>query len=173
MGEAEAVYKLIPSMTLKKSNVACQWVSIGRKEDRSRRWKQASEKELESGRPLTKLIGHEGLWYEQQDMWSKYLRRPKDSLGDICFAQFAKMYTSSCKVNSFQENSCHDQDKEEAEYEDEIDDGYNTDDIEVEENDDKFNYVMTHRNNYKEGKKLPDYIKLDDPYRGEPHMMRK
>ena len=37
MGEAEAVYKLIPSMTLKKSNVACQWVSLGSREERSRR----------------------------------------------------------------------------------------------------------------------------------------
>ena len=34
MGEAEAVYKLLPSMTLKNSNVACQWVSLGRKEER-------------------------------------------------------------------------------------------------------------------------------------------
>ena len=83
------------------------------------------------------------------------------------------MYTSTCKVNSVQEESGHDQDKEEEEYDNDIDDGYNTDDNEVEENDDKFNYVMTHRNNYKEGKKLPEYIKLDDPYPGEPHLMRR
>ena len=36
MGEAEAVYKLLPSMKLKDSNVTCQWVTIGRREDRSR-----------------------------------------------------------------------------------------------------------------------------------------
>ena len=34
MGEAEAVYKLIPSMTLKQSNITCQWVSLGKKEER-------------------------------------------------------------------------------------------------------------------------------------------
>ena len=81
-------------MTLKKSNVACQWVSLGSREERSRRWKHATEKDIESGRPLTKIMGHEGLWYEQRDMWSKYLRRPRESLGEMCFAQFAKMYTS-------------------------------------------------------------------------------
>ena len=64
MGEAEAVYKLIPNMTLKKSNVACQWVSLGRIEERSSRWKKATGKEEKSGRPLIKLIGHEGLWYQ-------------------------------------------------------------------------------------------------------------
>ena len=42
MGEAEAVYRLLPSMTLKKSNVACQWVSLGPKEERSSRWKKAT-----------------------------------------------------------------------------------------------------------------------------------
>ena len=35
MGEAEAVYRLLPSMTLKKSNVACQWMSLGPKQERS------------------------------------------------------------------------------------------------------------------------------------------
>ena len=49
MGEAEAVYKLLPGMTLKKSNVACQWVSLGSKEERSSRWKKANEIEQESG----------------------------------------------------------------------------------------------------------------------------
>jgi hypothetical protein len=54
--------------------------------------------------------------------------------------------------------------------EDEVDedDGYATDDA-----DDKFNYVMTHRNNAKNGAKVPDYIVLSDPYPGEPRMMQK
>ena len=33
MGEAEAVYKLLPAMNLKRSNVACQWVSLGTKKE--------------------------------------------------------------------------------------------------------------------------------------------
>ena len=103
MGEAEEVYKLLPNMTLKKSNVACQWVSLGRKEERTSRWKRATEKMEDTGRPLTKLVGHEGLWYEQQDMWSKYLRRPIDTLRNMCFAQFAKMYSSYSHAKSEEE----------------------------------------------------------------------
>ena len=40
MGEAEAIYRLLPSMLLKKSNVVCQWVSLGTKDERSSRWKK-------------------------------------------------------------------------------------------------------------------------------------
>ena len=43
MEEAEACYRLLPSMLLKKSNVACQWLSLGSKEDRSSRWRKATE----------------------------------------------------------------------------------------------------------------------------------
>ena len=68
MGEAEACYRLLPSMLLKKSNVTCQWVNLGSKEDRSSRWRKASEEDLISERPLIQLNGHEGYWFEQQDM---------------------------------------------------------------------------------------------------------
>ncbi len=112
MGEAEAIYKLIPSMTLKQSNVTCQWVSLGRKEERSKGWKRASEKECKSGKILINIKDHEGMWYEQQDMWSKYLRRPLDSLKDLCFAQFAKMYTSAGRSIQDEEHMCHDKDEE-------------------------------------------------------------
>jgi hypothetical protein len=88
MGHAEATYKLIPSMTLKNSNVTCQWVSLGPKEERSSRWKKANEDQLKAGMKVIELQDHEGFWYEQQDMWNKYLRRPA-MLENICFAQFA------------------------------------------------------------------------------------
>ena len=162
MGEAEAVYKLLPSMTLKKSNVACQWVSLGCKEDRSSRWKKVTE-ETESDRPLTKLLGHDGMWYEQQDMWSKYLRRPMETLREMCFAQFAKMYRSYTKAKQDEEI---DVDAKQGDDNVEDDDGYCTDDP-----DDKFNYVMTHKD--EKGKKIPECIVLKDPYPGEPRMMIK
>ena len=112
----------------------------------------------DSERPLTKLVGHEGLWYEQQDMWSKYLRRPMNTLWNMCFAQFAKMYSSYSHTKA-------EEDRNEMEKENEVDedDGYDTDDGE-----DKFNYVMTYKNDYKHGSKLPEYIVLSDTYPGEP-----
>ena len=88
MGHAEATYKLIPSMTLKNSNVT--------------RWKKATEDQLKAGMKVIELQDHEGLWFEQQDMWSKYLRRPA-VLGNICFAQFARMYRTGTKSKSDEE----------------------------------------------------------------------
>ena len=165
MGEAEAVYKLLPSMTLKKSNVACQWVSLGRKEERTSRWKRATENEIKSGRPMTKLLGHEGLWYEQQDMWSKYLRRPMDTLRELCFAQFGKMYRS-CSQSKSEEYA--EENEKENEVDEGDDDGYHSGD-----EDEKFNHVMTYKDKKNNGAKLPEYIVLSDPYPGEPRMMRK
>lgn len=57
-------------------------------------WIRAKPEDHSSGSPLIELDGRKGLWIEKNDMWSKYLRRPMDTLSDICFAQFAKMYTS-------------------------------------------------------------------------------
>ena len=43
MGEAKAMYRLIPSITLAMSNVTCQFVQTGPKADRSIMWKKATE----------------------------------------------------------------------------------------------------------------------------------
>ena len=133
---------------------------------------------------MTKLVAHEGLWYEQQDMWSKYLRRPVETLGDLCFAQFAKMYRSSAQSKPSEEESMHPDPKGEDDASDD-DHGYDTggDD----DSEDKFHFIMTHQTDsnkdcneedkskkyYKKGDKLPEYIELNDPYPGEPKMMIK
>ena len=70
------MYRLIPNMVLKNSNVTCQWVSLGPKEERSQRWKKATEEQMESGMSVIQIQDHDGYWFEQQDMLSKYLRRP-------------------------------------------------------------------------------------------------
>ena len=154
MGEAEAVYRLLPSMTLKKSNVVCQWVSLGMKEDRSSRWKKANEEDCKSGRPVTELVGHEGFWYEQQDMWSKYLRRPVE-IEEICFAQFGKMYRSGGKAKDDDED-----DKDESDKKDE-----------VPRDEEKFHYILTFRN--EEDVELPKTIIIENPYPRESPLMQK
>ena len=169
MGEAEAVYRLLPSMTLKKSNVACQWVSLGPKEERSSRWKKATQKEKESGRHVTELMNHDGFWYEQQDMWSKYLRRP-ESLEDMCCAQFAKMFRTSRNAQRTEEEVGIDEDEENDPNNDE---GVSVDQIEIPEGEDKFNYIMTYETQSKKGPVVPDIIVLKDPYPNEPSMMVK
>ena len=156
MGEAEAVYRLLPSLTLKKSNVTCQWVSLGMKEERSSRWRKATEEDCKSGRPVTELAGHEGFWYEQQDMWSKYLRRPV-SIEDVCFAQFAKMFRSG--------GIAKDDDEEESDTE-----GKEETDV-VPSDEKKFHYIITCRDD--QIVKLPEAIVLDNPYPRESPVMKK
>ena len=43
IGEAEAFFKLLPDLLLKNSNVRCQWLFLGTKEDRFIRMKKAEE----------------------------------------------------------------------------------------------------------------------------------
>ena len=46
VGEAEAVYRLIPSMHLVDSNLKCVWVSLGKEETRVRAWKKVTDEEI-------------------------------------------------------------------------------------------------------------------------------
>ena len=39
-------------------------------------WKLAIQKKIDGRDGLVKIKYHDGLWYEQQDMMKKYLRRP-------------------------------------------------------------------------------------------------
>ena len=86
IGEAEAFYKLIPDLLLKNSNVTCQWLPLGRKEDRYTRMKRVNEDENIDEKNLVKIDGVEGLWYEQPDILSKYNRRD-EKLEKICYNQ--------------------------------------------------------------------------------------
>ena len=45
--------------------------------------KKATEAELNFGRLVIQLDGHDGYWYEKQDMWSKYMRRTIETLGEL------------------------------------------------------------------------------------------
>ena len=169
MGEAEAVYRLISSMNLSMSNIGCQFVALGPKEERSSRWRKATEAELNAGVPVEELENHEGLWYEQQDMWSKYLRRPA-SLDEMCFAQFAKMYKTKPKSSKKDDEDVDDQLAGEDRLANNI--GDFVEDEEFDEEFDKFNYVMTYQNNGKRGVKLPNKIKIRDAMPGESELMQ-
>ena len=137
IGEAEAIYRLIPALTLTMSNVSCQFVGTGLKEERSTRWRKATAEQEASGFPLVELHGHDGLWYELQDMWSKYLRRPEE-LESICFAQFAKMYKSSKQ----KDKEVEDDEEDNGNAEQDI-----TEELEASESNEKFDYLMSYRDN--------------------------
>ena len=170
MGEAEAVYRLLPSMTLKKSNVQCQWVSLGVKEERSSRWLKANQDDIESGRPVTEITGHEGLWYELQDMWNKYLRRSVE-IEEMCFAQFAKMYQTVSRSKLVNDENSENEDEK---YEDQEDYNIELANEEIQE-EEIFHYIMTYRSEkqLKDCKnKLPMNIALTQCYPRESRAMQ-
>ena len=165
MGEAEACYRLLPELRLKNSNVSTQFISTGLKDERSTTFRKATEKQLTAGVECIKLEGHEGLWYVQPDFWSKYLRRP-DSLEDMCFAQFARMYRGKPNGKQDEDNPA-DNDIDVAV--EEIDD----EDRKLDDEDSKFHFVMTHLDNGGQGLPLPEVIQLKNPVPGELHVMVK
>ena len=156
IGEAEACYRLLPNLVLKNSNVACQWLSIGKQSELSKRWKQASKEDIEKGVGLVEINQREGYWVEQSDMLSKYLRRP-DDLEMISASQFAKMYTSSTfKGRKMDDTNIEEDNDDIAEHEEYVHQG--------------LDFIVMG----KEGLiKLPNYIRLKDPLHGEPKWMHK
>ena len=158
IGEAEAVYRLLPNMVLKNSNVGCQWLSVGYRSELSKRWKLASKQETESMCGLVTIKDRDGLWFQIQDMVSKFLRRPVN-IESICPVQFAKMFTTS-GVNNQRKSKFQDEEDEQDEQ-----DEQNTDDIQKIDYSDKqkFHYIMTESN---EKVPLPDNIEISDLYPG-------
>ena len=147
IGEAEAVYKLLPNMLMKNSNVACQWLAVGKTSELSTRWRLANESEIENGDGIVQIKDREGFWIEQQDILSKYVRRP-DELELISASQFSKCYTKlTSKIK---------EDIEEDEEEDELD----PEDFDSENDGNYITYVITESGN---GSKLPKFIKLQNP----------
>ena len=68
MGHAEAVYKLIPSLTLSMSNVTCKFVATGPKAERSERWQKATEEQMKSNINVVQLANHDGYWFQAPDL---------------------------------------------------------------------------------------------------------
>ena len=92
MGESEAVYKLIPSMNMSKSNIGTLFLNTGKSATRSKRMRLHKTEENKIEREYLEIEGREGEWYEQRDFICQYERRPK--LDEMSLAQFARMYRS-------------------------------------------------------------------------------
>ena len=99
------------------------------------------------------------MWIEQNDILSKYLRRP-DVLELISASQFCKMYTTSGMT--LRKNVADEDIDEEADVDD-LDDG-NSEPLLMTE------YVITGTN---ERIKLPQVINISDPLPREKKFMRK
>ena len=163
IGEAEAYFKLLPDLLLKNSNVSCQWLYVGRKEDKFKRMVKA-DKDEKDHKSLLKLDGVEGLWYEQPDFLSKYKRR-SDELERMGYLHFGKMMRSGGKMSSFKQPVPEDEKEIESEYDDS---DYSEDEEDPEA---KFHYIITEDDEL--GLEIPRFIKLKDPLPKENPMMQK
>ena len=162
MGECEAYYKIFPDMNFKDSNVGTVFVPTNRKELRSKFMIRIDEDTEYNGREKKKIHNKEGWYVEKYDLIDKYTRREKKSLAcdALTPSQFFKMYEACYK----KADMISDNDEREDDRNKEEDETYFT-------NTDKFHYVMTAKGGNQ--MPLPDYIKIENPYPGEPPYMRK
>ena len=167
MGECEAFYKVMPNFRLKDSNVTTIMIPTGKKETRSKFMIKVDDDFDYNGREKKKIAGKDGWYVEKYDLVDKYIRRDKACLeaDEVSVVQFYKMYVATHKDSRKQTKDSTDSgnENEEAVIEDIIEVGT---DIKG-----KFHYVMT----ASEGKPvpLPAYIKIENPFPGEPPLMRK
>ena len=160
IGEAEAVFRLIKTMNLSKSNIKCEFVATGPKEERSIFWQKATEEQIKQGIPLIQLPNREGYYHAKPDKWERYLRRPS-VIKDMCFAQFAKMYKRPDGNKDNDDDNDDDENNEESDIiEDPIYDDAN-----------KFHYIMTSKKG--QIKPLPKMIELRTTYPCDPRFMVK
>ena len=165
IGEAEAFYKLIPSLKLKDSNVTTQWLSIGDPNEVTKRLKQATEEDIASGFPLITLKDREGFYYLTPDMMSKYLRRDP-IIENVVSVHFAKMFQGGMRTDKKNQD-------EDANQEDPLP---NKEDDDVNDDDDaKFHYIITPETALPNCQKepLPDVVSLQWTYPKEPKYMKK
>ena len=173
MGVSEAFMKIFPEIKLKDSNIGTVFVPLGKKEDISRYLMRADPELNYFDKELFEIDDKEGLYYEKPNWIEKYLRRDMNQLGGLCLPQYVKMFDPTSKnVNK------EDQDEEAADDQSEA----------IEENDAKtssklekdkikygsefkFHYII--KENGDTGVALPDLIKLENPYPGEPRFLRK
>ena len=162
MGEAEAYYKLVPSLTLVDSNVGVQFISLDKEEHKTKRVRRATPQ----NRPeeTIEVKDMEGSWVKQWDLQDKYLRRP-DSLDNVCMAQFARMYQSNSKPKPSDSD-------EQVEGDETLEDPAKQP-LEA-TSDDPFEHFKTDRI-FADGKatELPLHIELQNPHPGETKHMRR
>ena len=175
VGMSEAIYKLLANMNMTYSSIATIWVPTDPPAQR-RNFLMRQDPEGTLG---FELDDKKGRFLEKPDLISKYERRkllfseededsPEESeeaqtLEQMCFCQFVKMYEGQGwqgKVKTNEEGEVEDCDDEERPEEGELD------------GDDNFNYLIV-CNSEARRRKLPLMLKIKDPMQGEMKILHK
>ena len=167
MGECEAFYKVMPNFRLKDSNVTTIIIPVGRKEERSKFMIKVDDDFDYNGREKKKIFGRDGWFVEKYDLVDKYVRRDKTckEADEVSVVQFFKMFVATYKDKRKEPKDGPDSGNEN-------DDGEGNEVVEVDTDiEGKFHYVMTASKQKQVA--LPSYIKIYNPFPGEPSLMRK
>ena len=169
MGQAEAYYKIIPSLRMKYSTVRTVFIPTDKKELRSRFLVKVGEKEETHDKVAFPVTGRDGLYIEKTDLIDKYIRRPgpknkyveyrenDPDTDDLCVAQFGKMMEANQRKDFYTDS-----------------DPVDLDDLDYSKEDDKFHFILrADKNKYKKKTPLPERMLLLPKYPGENNIMRK
>ena len=156
MGPSEALFRAIPSLTLKESNSECKFLPTGFKESRSRFYRRLTEEEEESvNHSGVKIQGMPGEYESKPSLLEKYCRREVShtpSLKELSYSQFSQRYRPirvSKNIKTLPDSHATEEDIQEK------------------------NYVMTsHAPSVDHSFVLPEYIKIKDVQVNEPGYMK-
>ena len=167
MGQAEAYYKLIPSLHMKYSTVKTVFIPTDKKESRSRFLQRLVPNEETYDKVAFTVDGREGMFIEKSDLIDKYIRRPgpgnayaeykegDPDLDDLVCIHFSKMFETKQKNQTDDEQELVDEEE-----------------LDFDENDIKFHYIIG-ADQTKKDRLLPNFLKLLPKYPGENNTMRK
>ena len=163
MGESEAYYKILPSMTLKYSSIDTIFIPSDKKELRSKFLMKLDDKEENKLNGTEVQGGRDGLFVEKPDLIDKYCRREiieqHLELNELCPVQFGKMF------QPIQRRKEDETEEKKGGYDIEV--GNTVEEaIEKDNENDPSKYIITTNPHYKKIK-LPTIIKIKDPLPGE------
>ena len=177
MGEAEAYYKILPSLTLKYSSIDTIFMPTDKKALRSKFLMKIDENDVNFAKGAQVKGGKEGTFQEKPDIIDKYCRRDMtecNELVELRPSQFAKMYEPiTRKKGGEKKEDDISKDVNENKVINKNDDNQNTDD-KIEDEDEDFeiaNFIITP--NLLQRWRLPKIIKIKNPLPGEVAIWRK
>ena len=171
MGEAEAYYKILPSLNLKYSSIDTIFIPSDKKELRSKFLVKLDEGDENYEKGLEVEGGRAGRFMEKPDIIDKFCRRYiseyNPELEELIAIHFAKMYDPiRKKVKEEDDEELYDPDKKE-DNETESEDMKNKSGPRWTSIEDRVtNYYITGNSSYNL-KKLPKFIKIKDAVEGE------
>ena len=189
IGEAEAIYRLLPNFHLRDSNIRAVFVPTGFKKSRSRFLQKLNDDQITDDilDSVVKVEGQEGSFVEKSSLLEKYMRRP-NALKDLTYCQFSQRYEAvktlpkNVDPNKFVDG-CYTEDTKpkgndsDEDDDDDFDDSLGHIELDSHKKSD-IDYIVTYKtkdmskNERDKLEKLPKFMELKSVLPGEPPYMK-